>query len=192
MRKVPSPAGRPRSKASREAILAAAREIFARVGYARFTFDAVAAEAKAGKATIYRWWPTKGALLLEAARDDISIGVVPDTGDTREDLRRAIEQLVTTFSRPLAQAVIFAAISPHQSDPELAQTFREIYVYPWRVTAAEALRRGAARGDIASDADVAFLLDLVVGTVLQRAMVLKTPDTVALADKLLAVLLDAV
>lgn len=181
--------GRPRSAEARAAILAAARTIFERVGYSRVTFDSIAAEAGASKATIYRWWSSKGELLLEAAEDDIAIGLVPDTGNTRADLRIAIEQLVSTFSKPLAKAVIFAAIAPFEAEPGLAQRFRENYVYPWRISATEALQRGVERGDITTDADTALMLDVVVGTVLQRTIVVEASDTTAIAEKLLTMVL---
>ena len=186
----PKPArGRPRSGKSTEAILAAARELLHETGYTRLTIEAVAARSGAGKATIYRWWPTKGELILEAARAEISIGTVPDHGNLRDDLSAAIRQLVETFSRPLASAVIFAAISPSDTDLPMAANFRDRHVYPWRVSAAEAIRRGIARGELDASTDIQFVLDVIVGTVFQRTLVMKEPAVEGLVDKLLALVL---
>lgn len=182
----PAPRGRPRSRTTERRILEATRALLLSGGYARLTMEGVASKAGASKATVYRWWPTRGELVLDAAKDEISIGTVPDTGDTRHDIAAAIDQLVETFSRPLAKIVIFAAITPSGDDPRLATLFRERYVYPWRVSAAQALERGAARGELARD-DVAFLLDMIVGTVFQRTSVVKEPQTEGLRDQLLGV-----
>ena len=167
--------GRPRDLETREAILAATRELLLELGYVRLTIGGVASRAGAGKATIYRWWPTKGELVLEAASDHINIGLVPDTGDTRQDLLTAVRQLIHTFSDRLAGIVILAAISSLDGDPAMALAFRDNWVYPWRQSAVDAIQRGIERGDLPADLDVAFVLDVVVGTVLQRTRVQARP-----------------
>ncbi|MDJ0637608.1 MAG: TetR-like C-terminal domain-containing protein [Paracoccaceae bacterium] len=127
--------------------------------------------------------------MLDAAADEIAIGSVPDRGTTEDDLRSAIEQLIETFSRPLASIVIFAAITTVEADPEMAAVFREKYVYPWRLTAAQAIERGIERGDMASD-NTQFILDVIVGTVFQRTLIIKEPMTEGLADHLLGLLIS--
>ncbi|MCG6883365.1 MAG: TetR/AcrR family transcriptional regulator [Silicimonas sp.] len=179
--------GRPRSHTSREAILGAVRHRLLADGYLRLTIEAVAAEAGVSKATIYRWWKTKGELVLEAAEGDISIGLVPETNDPRADVEAAIHQLVDTFSRPLASIVIFAAIATGESDPVMAQIFRDRYVYPWRVSAAAAMVR-ALPEDRSEASEVQFLLDVIVGTVFQRTLVLREPNTVGLKGRLMSVI----
>ncbi len=180
--------GRPRSSASREAILEAVRKLLLADGYLSLTMEAVAAEAGASKATIYRWWKTKGELVLEAAEADISIGLVPETDDPTRDVAAAIDQLIETFSRPLASIVIFAAITTGGTDPIMAQIFRDRYVYPWRVSAAAALAR-ARPADNTDAGELQFLLDVIVGTVFQRTLVLKEPNTVGLKDRLMGIVL---
>ncbi|WP_299731999.1 TetR/AcrR family transcriptional regulator [uncultured Tateyamaria sp.] len=156
-------------------------------GYLRLTIDAVAAEAGVSKATIYRWWKTKGELVLEAAEADISIGLVPETADPRVDVEAAIDQLIETFSRPLASVVIFAAITTGGNDPVMAQIFRDKYVYPWRVSATSTLVRALPKHKSHSE-NVQFLLDVIVGTVFQRILVLKEPNTAGLKDRLIALI----
>ncbi len=178
--------GRPRSAQARQSIHSATRALLLQRGYARLTIEAVAARAGVSKATIYRWWGGKGELVLEAASPEISIGVVPDTGDSVADIDAAIGQLIDTFTRPLASIVIFAAITAGGNDPKMAQIFRDRYVYPWRVSAHEALLRAKERGEVAAE-DIPFLLDLIVGTVFQRTLVVKEPMTEGLKANLLRV-----
>ena len=179
--------GRPRSERSKAAILTAVRKLLLKDGYSNLTIEAVAQEAGVSKATIYRWWKTKGELVLEAAEQEIAIGTVPDTGDSRADMDATIAQLIDTFTRPLASIVIFAAITTGGSDPKMAQIFRDRFVYPWRVSAFEALERARGRGEISAE-DRHFLLDMIVGTVFQRTLVVKTPMIEGLKENLLGII----
>lgn len=183
--------GRPRSEKTKGIILDATRTLLLEFGYQRLTMEGVAKRSGASKATVYRWWPTKGALVLDAAGDEIAIGTVPDTGNTREELQIAISQLIETFCKPVASIVIFAAITTVEADPSMAATFRDEYVYPWRVSAAKAIERGIARGELAVG-DTQFVLDVIVGTVFQRTLVMKEPMTVGLAEHLLELLLPQI
>lgn len=183
--------GRPRSERSKTAILTAVRKLLLKNGYTALTIEAVARQAGVSKATIYRWWNTKGELVLEAAEKEIAIGTVPDTGDSRADIDAAIGQLIDTFTRPLASIVIFAAITTGGSDPKMAQIFRDRYVYPWRVSAFVALERARARGDVSAE-DLHFLLDVIVGTVFQRTLVMKEPMIDGLKENLLGVIFGTV
>lgn len=178
--------GRPRSARSKSAILSAVRKLLLKGGYANMTIESVARQAGVSKATIYRWWKTKGELVLEAAEEEIAIGTVPDTGDSRTDMDIAIRQLIDTFTRPLASIVIFAAITTGGSDPRMAQIFRDRYVFPWRMSALQALERARARNEV-SAADLQFLLDVIVGTVFQRTLVMKEPMIEGLKENLLEV-----
>lgn len=184
MQEKPKP-GRPRSQKARKAILSAVRETLLSDGYAGLRVESVAARAGVSKATIYRWWPTRGALALEAAEPDISIGTVPESLNPLADVETAIDQLIDTFSRPVASVVIFAAISPGANDPEMATIFRERYVYPWRVSAADAIRRATGG---AEEAQIQFLLDVIVGTVFQRTLVMKEPRTEGLKYRLVSLI----
>lgn len=177
--------GRPRDPNTQQSILQATRELLLDVGYTRLTIEGVAARAGAGKPTIYRWWPTKGALVLEAVSDHLAIGVVPDTGDTRRDLLIGVEQLTKTFSDRLAGIVILAVIANLDDDLNMARTFRDTWVYPWRQSAADAIQRGVDRGDLPPGSDTQFTLDVIVGTVFQRTLTLAQPMTEGLAQNII-------
>lgn len=181
--------GRPRDPEAQGAILEATRQLLLEVGYPGLTIEAVARRAGVGKSTIYRWWDTKGALVLEATADHLAIGVVPDTGETREDLLVATRQLIDTFTDRFASIVIFAVIAHLEDDPHMALTFRDTWVYPWRRSAAEAIDRGIARGDLPADADPDLYLDVLVGSVFQRTLVLAVPATDGLAEALVGMIL---
>lgn len=183
--------GRPRDPETQESILRATREVLLEVGYAGLTIEGVAARAGAGKATVYRWWPTKGDLVLESAADHLDIGFVPDTGDTARDLTTAAGQLIETFTDRLAGVVILAAVASLDDDPSMAASFRENWVYPWRSSAEHAIRRGIERGDLPATTDVSLTLDLIVGIVFQRTLVMREPETDGLAEAVVDLLLPA-
>lgn len=181
--------GRPRDPQTKAAILDATRRLLLERGYHHLTFEAVAAAAGTSRSTVYRWWPTRGALVLEAAAEHLGIGIVPDTGDSREDLRVGIRQLIDAFSDRLAGIVILAAIANLDDDASMATAFRDTTVYPWRMSAAGAIRRAVERGDLPATTDVQFLLNVIVGTVFQSTITIASPMTDGLEDALLELVL---
>src|SRR6201996_8516686 len=91
--------GRPRSEASRDAIIAAANELLRTAGLNRMTIEAVAAASGVGKTTIYRWWPSKGTLALDAYLEALRAKVVvPDTGDGAEDFQRHARAVIGFYA----------------------------------------------------------------------------------------------
>lgn len=183
------PRGRPRDPGIDEAILQAARDLLVEVGYTRLTIEGLSGRAGTAKSNVYRRWPRKGALVIAAAKESISIGTVPDTGDTRADLSAAIRQLITTFSDQIAGIVIFAAIANLDDDPAMALTLRDEYIYPWRESALQAIQRGIERGDLPSDTDPLFMLDLIVGVVFQRTLTIVEPMVENLEELILKTVL---
>ncbi len=181
--------GRPRDRDTHAEVLDATRRMLLEVGYRGLTFDAVATAAGTARSTLYRWWPTRGSLVLEATAEHLSIEPVPDSGSSREDVRTAIRQLIATFSDPLTRIVILAAISGLDGDPELATAFRDSFVYPWRASAAEALQRSIERGDLPHDSNVGFLLNVMVGTVFQSTITVAEPVTEGLEGALVELIL---
>jgi AcrR family transcriptional regulator len=164
--------GRPRSERSRQAILEAAAELLLAHGLGGVSMDAVAARAGAGKATIYRWWPSKEALALDAlyARWEPAAGNAPDTGSLRGDLLALLEPWVEMVGERSYARVMAAILAAAQDDPAFAERYRERFVHPRREPARAAFARARRRGEIAPGLDVELALDLVYGPVYHRLL----------------------
>src|SRR3954464_2749807 len=124
--------GRPRCEETRQRILGAAAELLEEVGFADATMDAIAERAGASKATVYRWWPHKAAVLIEAFRESV-IGELPFavTASLEADLRQQLVQFVLMLCGRKGRA--FAGfIAGAQSDPDLAEAFRRLWIHPRR------------------------------------------------------------
>jgi AcrR family transcriptional regulator len=185
----PSGRGRPRDARSHAAVLEQTRDLLTEVGYQSVTMEEIARRAGVGKATLYRWWDSKLDVVLEAAAPHLEIGLVPDTGTTRGDLAAAIEQVIATYSDPIAAIVILVVIAHLEQDARLASTFRSTWVMPWRESLSAAIERGVARGDIPAT-DPEFVIDLLVGTVFQRVLIVPTPQVEGLVDHLVGLVLE--
>jgi AcrR family transcriptional regulator len=167
----PARTGRPRSEARRAAILAAAGDLMLEGGLRAATMEAIAARAGVGKATVYKWWPSRGAVALEGfmlrAADSWSL---PEGASAPEALRILAVAAVRLFTHSPAGPLMRALAADAQSDPEIAQALREQWLGPRRAVAAEIIREGIARGELRADLDVAAALDLVFAPVYYRLL----------------------
>ncbi len=167
---VPPPAGRPRSEASRRAVLDAAYAILVETGLGRFSTDAVALRSGVARTTIYRWWPSKGLLaiesFLEAFRPQLSC---VRTGDAAADFRVLTGSLARALAGP-AGRVAASVIAQAQSEPAIRQTFLEAFSEPLRRESARLLTRGIERGEFRADLDVPLVLDAAVGAIYLRLL----------------------
>lgn len=181
--------GRPRSEAARRAILRAAGDLLARDGFAAVTMEAIAAEAGVGKATLYRWWPCKAGVLMDAFLSaNGPCPPFPDTGCLREDLRRQMGGLAEALAGPFG-AILAGVLAEAQADPGAAAAFRERYLAPRRAEARQALARGQARGEVRADADLDTATDALYGPLLYRLLAGHAPLTPCFVDSLIALLL---
>jgi AcrR family transcriptional regulator len=176
--------GRPRSEASRSAIIAAAAALLRTVGLQRMTVEAVAERSGVGKATIYRWWPSKGMLALDAYLDDMRAKVVPpDTGDGREDFRRHTLAVLKFYGGE--DGKVFAQfIAEGQTDTQLAEAFRERFLAQRRATVSAIWQRGVERGDFRDDIDVNTAMDMLFGPIIYRLLAGHQPLTQDFATSL--------
>jgi AcrR family transcriptional regulator len=175
-------ATRPRVEGDREReILDATLDVLADVGYDRLTMDAVASRAKASKATLYRRWSTKQALVVDSVCSQKSSAPVPDTGSLRGDLV-ALHCALGGFRDPRNLAVMAAVITAMARDEEFAETYRRDFIGP-KVAASRAIfERARARGEIAEGVDVSLLAPALPGIVLHRVFLLgeeATPEIIA-------------
>jgi AcrR family transcriptional regulator len=166
-----APRGRPRSEKAQNAVLEAATDLLLDQGLAAVSMDAIAARAGVSKATIYRWWPTKESLALDALFQDwAGVPVVEDTGSLRGDLLRLLRpwaRLAT--ARPYGR-VIGALLTEAQTDPAFATEYRARFVKPRRDQGRAIFRRAIERGEISADTKVEVALDLLYGPIYHRLL----------------------
>lgn len=175
--------GRPRSEKSKEAILEAAFRLLARVGYDRFTIEAVAAEAGAGKTTIYRWWRTKAALAVEAFfHATVAELAMPDTGSAEQDFREQISQLADLLRGDRGRA--FAAmLGGARGDPELARELGERWLAPRRKWGFMRMTLAQANGELRDGVNVTAALALLYGPLYSPILFGgEVPDNEAVSD----------
>ena len=180
--------GRPRSEPARQAVLRAAGDLLARDGFAAVTVEAIAAEAGVGKATIYRWWPGKAAVVMDAFLAATGpCAPFPDTGCLEEDLRGQMRALACAFSgRP--GVVMRGVLAEAQSDPEAAEAFRTRYLAPRRAETRRVLERARDRGQICPSADLETAADALYGPLYYRLTAGHAPLDAAFVDGLLSLI----
>ncbi|MET8953771.1 TetR/AcrR family transcriptional regulator [Streptomyces sp. NPDC004393] len=174
-------AGGPRSLSK---ILDAARGVLSEQGYPALTIEAVAAAAGVGKSTIYRWWPSKEALVADALAEVFRGDEIPDLGDTHAELRYAVDMTIDNYANEGMAAslpALAAGLLPH---PELMRQFREAFLFRKRENIAVALRRAVQRGDLPEDLDTDLVQDIWAGTILYRRLMTGAPLDADLAEHL--------
>ncbi len=176
------PDSRPRVEGDREQeILDATLTVLAETGYDRLTMDAVATEAKASKATLYRRWSSKPELVVEAVCSFKAHPPTPDTGSLRGDLMAA-HCGMGGLGDPRATAVQAAVVTAMARDAEFAATYRRKFLAPRQAAARALFERARARGEIRADVDLDLIAPALAGIVLHRVFLLgeqATPDLVA-------------
>ncbi len=186
------PPGRPRSEQARQAILRSALKILGRSGFSDFKIEEVAAHASVGKATVYRWWPNKGALIADAFASSTTRKLrFPDTGSVYTDMSQQMRQLIKVF-RSRRGRIVSAILAAGQSDKDLIEAFRERFLWPRRREAYATLRRGILRGELNKDLDPDLLLDSLYGPIYMRFLIQHDRLTPEFVDRLCALVLRGV
>jgi AcrR family transcriptional regulator len=183
--------GRPRSEEVRQAILSAALELLDTVGLAGLTIEAIAAKAGVGKATIYRWWPSRGAVALDGLLDAAeSQSPFPQTGSVREVLRAQVRSLVRLYVRSGKGRALAAIIGAAQSDPELARAFLEQFVLRRRQAAAAVISAAQERGELRKEVSPELAIDLLYAPIYHRLLLGHGPLTERYAEEVVDAVLD--
>ncbi|MEF9912685.1 MULTISPECIES: TetR/AcrR family transcriptional regulator [Streptomyces] len=184
---ITSPSSLRRSERSRRATLDAALELCTEKGYNRVTVEAIAARAGVSKKTIYRWWPSKVGVMLEAFTQ-VLVGVTPfvETGDIAADLRAHINGLVRLLSTPPYGPAYSGILSEMHHDEELARAVREQLVTPRFEAAVERLRRAQEQGQVPAGADLPLAVELLYGPVYYRHVLRKPSQDEATVAALVA------
>jgi AcrR family transcriptional regulator len=178
-----------RGEARQEAILGATLELLAESGYDQLTMDAVAARARCSKATIYRRWPGKAELVVQAVRRHAGDPVpgAADTGTLRGDLVAALAAMRASLAGQDA-ALLVGLLMATRRDAELASVVRNQVLASKREVFGAAVARAAARGELPATADHALLAEIGSAMLLSRLLVTGEP----LDDSFVAYLVDAV
>ncbi|OLT23893.1 hypothetical protein BJF79_14160 [Actinomadura sp. CNU-125] len=168
----------PRGDVRTEAILAAALQVLAEVGYDRLTMEAVAARAQASKATLYRRWPGKAELVVSAVRahgGDGDGALVPrETGELRGDLVAVLERMRANLEAQDA-ALLLGLVAAMHRDPVLAETVRDRLVADKGAAFGTVVERAVRRGDVAADVDTALFVELSSAMLFSRLFVTGEP-----------------
>ena len=181
--------GRPRSEQARLAILRSTLKLLAKNGFSDLTIEDVADRAAVGKATVYRWWPNKGALIADAFASSTTRRLrFPDTGSVYTDLSLQMRQLVKVFSSPQGR-IVSAILAAGQADQDLIAAFRDRFLKPRRRDAYAILERGIHRGELRKDIDPDLLLDSLYGPIYMRFLIKHDRLTSHFVDSLCSLVL---
>lgn len=163
--------GRPRDPTAGDAILSATLEILTENGLAGLTTDAIAARAGVSKATIYRRWSTKDAVVVAAVERLSQRVPVPNTGTLRGDLTAIANALRAIFAGRDMARLVSAIIAQMSLQPALAEAMRSGFLAERRSAARTALKRGRERGEVRPDIDLDTAVDLIAAPFYYRLLV---------------------
>jgi AcrR family transcriptional regulator len=170
----------------------AAADLLIEGGWAAATMEAIAARAGVSKVTIYKWWPSRGAVAIDAYFHRYRLTIAfEDTGDVARDLTIQIQALADAF-RGRAGEVMAELIGQSQCDPCLAEVLRDRWVQPRREMTAGVLRRAMERGQIRPGTDVEILMDQLYAPLYYRLVIRHQPLGESLAPTLVRTALDGV
>ncbi len=157
--------GRPRDTRRDEAIISATLHALADCGFAGLSMEAVAARAGVGKATVYRRWPTKDALVSDALGTlaDVSGGV--QTGSLRDDLVAWLNTVRRHSIQTLSGRIMPRLLAEKEDHPDLFETYRRQVMVPARDRVGMLLRDGIVSGELCPDIDIEMIIDMLIGSV---------------------------
>lgn len=183
--------GRPRSETARRAVLDAALQLCQSGGYQALTMKGIAEKAGVGRQTVYRWWPAKQDVLIDALRDLALLKAEqlnPETGDTLHDVRTLLDATFSLTTALTGNALV-GLMAEAQHDPELSRRLQATVIGPRRQALRALLARGTAGGEL-SEASVSLDLavDFAFGTMWYRLISHHAPVDSGLAEQVTAAL----
>jgi AcrR family transcriptional regulator len=181
--------GRPRSETARRAVLLAALEIVRESGYSALTIEGIARRATVSKQTVYRWWPSKAAVVLEALNEGAAaLAPAPDAGALADDLRAFLRRSVLG-ARGRTARLLVALMAEAQLDQTFASSFQSGFLAQRRAVMVEFLERARDRGEIGSDVDLELIAELFFGALWYRLLAASGPLNRDFADGMTDLLL---
>lgn len=175
--------GRPRSERARRAILAAARALLDEEGLAGVTMERVAARARVGKPTVYRWWPDRHAVAMAALMEEPVARATPRRESAIEELRAQLRAIAHRFASGSGRhaATLIAAADPQS---EIARAFQNHFVLARRAEGLALLERARAEGDVRKQADLEVVADALYGPLFFRLLLGHAPLDARFTDAL--------
>jgi AcrR family transcriptional regulator len=160
--------GRPRSKEVHQAILQATFDLVLQNGFRAASVESIAATAGASKATIYRRWPNKAAIVMDAFTSKVGSGsLFPKTSSSTESIRLQMRAMAKSF-RGSDGALVKMLLAEAQFDPELAKAFRERWTIPRRKLGMAVVQEAIQRGEMPSDVNPGDVIDILYGPIYYR------------------------
>ncbi|MER6514641.1 TetR/AcrR family transcriptional regulator [Nonomuraea sp. NPDC001636] len=158
-----------RSPEAAQAVMRAALELCAESGYRKLSIEGIATRAGVGKNTIYRWWPSKAAVLMDALLSTLTVDAAfPDTGDIRADLIAQISAGARLLADPRTGPHYRALIGEAQHDPDVADALWERLIGPLSAAATDRIRRAQQQGQLRAEAAPDLIIELLYGPIYHR------------------------
>ncbi len=175
--------GRPRSEKARKAVMHSTLALIREVGFHALTIEAVAARARVGKATIYRWWPNKAELVIEVFASIVGEELrFPSEPPVLKSIHDQMRRWVPIFHSPLGK-IVATVIGAGQSDPTILAAFRRHWVEPRRVEARRLLRAAIKQGELCKGLNPDLVLDLLYGPLYLRLLLKHAPLDKTFVDR---------
>lgn len=191
--KTQNPQTRRRSKRAHEAIVAATRDLLDKKGYYALSIEGIATRAGVGKQTIYRWWPSKAALVIEAYCELYTSQIhPPDTGSLSLDLEQWLVSIFKRISTAPTARIMSGLISEAQADPAIAEHFYTGFIKGRRELMIRLLEKGIARGEIRPDTDLDVATDSLFGPMWYRLLIGHAPLDENFAGQLVSQLFSGI
>jgi AcrR family transcriptional regulator len=184
--------GRPRDPEADRAILEATIELLAEEGFGGLSIEAVAARAGVGKTTVYRRWPSKIPLVVDALthlKTPASVAIGDDMS-THDALVRALSEGIRAHPDEPTDRILAGIIGAMSQDRELADAVRSGLLSKRRDNVFALIERGKARGEVRPDADVEAIADLLGGPILMRRLVTGSPVNARFIRQIVTIVLD--
>ena len=176
---------RRRNQESYQAIISATLELLKDKGYVKLSIEGIAARAGVGKQTIYRWWPSKAALVIEAYSKKVSDRyALPETGSVKGDLEQLLSSIFKNISKTPSSHVLTGLIAEAQTNPDIADQFFNDFIQPRRRLLTEIIEGGVERGEIKASVEIPVVADMLFGAMWYRLLIGHGPLNREFAEKL--------
>lgn len=182
--------GRKRSDEVHQNILQATIRQLSQGSYQSLRLEHVAEEAGVGKATIYRWWKSKGALVVEALVSALRPGAAPNTDSPVDNLRKTIDATVRNYSNNLTGVTVPALAADLVNDPDLREAFLTDFLGPRRAVARTSLEQAIGAGLLPRNLDTELMMDMWAGAVFYRTLFGTRPLNKNFTQQVLDLLLE--